>query len=464
MASVNSYVRKFSGRLDGINIIELSKKLDYTIEDFDKRLEIVNDICNHDFFKEYFDSSDTSFVNHNLAMLEDNKHNMSKDRYKQRQDEIKSKKKSTIYYNVHPRCYSEVYSGDPLAEDNNICQFIERMGSYLLFENKRIDGRKKKEEIYEVTTSNMSEGNGIAKDDKSTQTKRDYNNINDEIYINNMLAEKARRRNFKKEIKQNIIEFDYNLEKQLKIIENKRKNELKNTKKQHEIDKINSIYNDLVHRCREKVNFLKSYKEDYDKLKKIRDKKHNLFERNKYNKLINEIQNNMIMCKDAYDKTIYFKSPLRDSTKPDLYLAPYDSKEVVYNLLFIEKPETYNFQSDLDIMLYDIDCLVKKIDWNNPRFAKQKEIMDYISLGYSQKKISKYIDINEKKLEQYLRPVVNEVAKEYKKQKRDVIFLNYIKGTYKKCSKCGEIKLVQDYSKHSQTNDGLRPNCKSCDN
>ena len=51
-------------------------------------------------------------------------------------------------------------------------------------------------------------------------------------------------------------------------------------------------------------------------------------------------------------------------------------------------------------------------------------------------------------------PIVN-VPKEYE----EWYYLNIRKGTYKKCSKCGEVKLISQFSKNGNR---LRGNCKDC--
>jgi len=41
-------------------------------------------------------------------------------------------------------------------------------------------------------------------------------------------------------------------------------------------------------------------------------------------------------------------------------------------------------------------------------------------------------------------------------------YMYICKGKYKKCSKCGEIKLVQRFAKDSSRKDGYDPRCKKC--
>ena len=90
-------------------------------------------------------------------------------------------------------------------------------------------------------------------------------------------------------------------------------------------------------------------------------------------------------------------------------------------------------------------------------------MLDLYKKGESQINIGKILAIDFQKVFRILKGITKKIVKKYNEIYEDWLNLNYIKGKYKKCSKCGEVKLVSGFSKHSLTKDGVRPNCKICD-
>lgn len=52
--------------------------------------------------------------------------------------------------------------------------------------------------------------------------------------------------------------------------------------------------------------------------------------------------------------------------------------------------------------------------------------------------------------------------KKYEEQYEDWIGFNYKKSEWKKCSKCGENKLLRRFDKKSDNRDGYKNICKNC--
>ena len=59
-----------------------------------------------------------------------------------------------------------------------------------------------------------------------------------------------------------------------------------------------------------------------------------------------------------------------------------------------------------------------------------------------------------------LNSVVDLIVKQYEKEYEEWYYLNIRKGEYKKCSKCGEVKLVSQFDKKGKQ--GLQSRCKKC--
>ena len=52
--------------------------------------------------------------------------------------------------------------------------------------------------------------------------------------------------------------------------------------------------------------------------------------------------------------------------------------------------------------------------------------------------------------------------KKYEEVYSDWYYLNVVKGKYKKCKKCNEIKLIQQFDIKNNTKDGYNDVCKNC--
>ena len=58
--------------------------------------------------------------------------------------------------------------------------------------------------------------------------------------------------------------------------------------------------------------------------------------------------------------------------------------------------------------------------------------------------------------------VVEKIVQVYEEQMEDLYYLNIVKGEYKKCTKCGDIKLINKFNKNGKR--GLKSMCKKCEN
>ena len=54
------------------------------------------------------------------------------------------------------------------------------------------------------------------------------------------------------------------------------------------------------------------------------------------------------------------------------------------------------------------------------------------------------------------------IIKQYEEDYEDWYYLNIRKGQYKKCSRCGEIKLISQFNKEPKGKDGYKKHCKKC--
>ena len=86
-------------------------------------------------------------------------------------------------------------------------------------------------------------------------------------------------------------------------------------------------------------------------------------------------------------------------------------------------------------------------------------IIEGIRHNVSYAKLGKELNIKLQNVEKTLNRICDRIVKSFYEDIIDLHFVNESKGKYKKCSRCGEVKLVNQFSKNGNR---LRSNCKNC--
>jgi len=356
------YVGKFKAELNGINIDKIVSKLDYTIIDFDKRMEIVNDICNNDFFIEYFDN----------------------------------------YFKVNPN------TTDQTSIDNNICNSLERVADYLLFSEF---GKEEESEIL-----NYSKQIRISKTEINTDMESEYNQLEE--------IEPRKDINYKKSIIQVITKDDIKKDKYIK----------------------------QLHDTRTKIS--EKSKEYRNNLNSDENAKSNFYIQRKLNEMVRSLDYSMTTYKDSKFGTIYFKRIMPDSEDMQDFMI--DFKEISHIKALLEcKPvpvlsnKWYSYASfALEEMLEATKHKIKSDDLEILEIVRLCNDCTYFEIltehGISKTHIKKSLNRIAKIINKYYLDICE-----------DLWYLNMVKGTYKKCNICGEIKLISKF--HDTYSD-----CKEC--
>ncbi len=128
------------------------------------------------------------------------------------------------------------------------------------------------------------------------------------------------------------------------------------------------------------------------------------------------------------------------------------------------------FDGDTWYFMFDFDNLFEKALSNYPlykRLAESKiegyqniEIQEILEEEFGVKHSLEYIS------SLWRKKIPNLIASEAEDQYLDWYFLNIEKGQYKKCSRCGQIKLAHNkyFSKNKTSRDGFYSICKACRN
>ena len=211
----------------------------------------------------------------------------------------------------------------------------------------------------------------------------------------------------------------------------------------------------------EKYPPMKDYTDFYEYLKEESKRlwntkglsKEDMVRRSKIKKILPEIKKDIIEVKKQLQMPIIWKAPLKDNGGADYDELDMFDKNVVKELLQVHKQ--VDLQDDLSCILVDLDNLI-----NNVEFTKrQYEVLELWRNGLTIENISKELHVKENTVSITLSRAIDSIIKQYEKEYEEWYYLNIRKGTYKKCSKCGEVKLISQFSKNGNR---LRGNCKDC--
>lgn len=312
---------------------------------------------------------------------------------------------------------------DSLYSESNIALALEKLGSYILNSPKHIvDGLEvpKRENIkYKIYDSK----------ELFARACQEYNYINDFARSNgrqSMLSnEKMDGETFPifQPHKQN-----FNKVKTVKFLG-------KNDFKQYP---ILECYNKLHMDLKEKLN----------------DKNLDNNTRNKIAYLIKGVKEDLDDVKLAVMRPIIFKSPLTphsDSHCKDIIIPL--KKEILPLLQY--KYDDIN-DTDMICCILDIKDIVSKCKFTD----RQQKVLELWMKDFNLNDIEKELHMTHKQINSMLNSIVNKIMKKYEEQYEDWIGFNYKKSEWKKCSKCGESKLLKRFDKNG--NKGLKSICKEC--
>jgi hypothetical protein len=309
-------------------------------------------------------------------------------------------------FNVHPK------QSDALSHDDKTCKELESIANYLLYSG---ESNNKKDVEYNFYTERQLKEK-LNKDASYEEVIEGlYNNTDDVNTINFILENK----NYKKAIEQKIFKSDMD------------------------------------------IPVIKKY-EDYKlmllmKLNGLRNTNHDKALQRKIVKQIKSIKTDQIICKDAIKGTIYFKSPLHDSTCIDYDQFDFLEHKHVKQLL---NCTNNNVMNDLGCLVSDINYILDKLNLN----VEELQILNLSRHNKTQQQIADKANCTQPYVNKILTRIASKVVKYYFKMFEDWYYLVVSKGNYKVCLKCGEIKLATKsyFDKKNDNKDGFDHRCKVC--
>lgn len=328
-------------------------------------------------------------------------------------------------------CKANLNTSDTLWSNTNISHFLEAAGTYLLAKEEK---KEKKENI--------------------------------KVY--NTFTEFKRSEQQEKKIRKHgdIVEYDVEDSentngKPIKILKNQKNfklaPDLKITKKDRKkYSEIEDYYEYKKYLLELKEN--KEHRERLAKninldIKELKIKKGG----DVYKFIINQlpkIQDDMLQVKIQKEKNIVWKAPLKDSSNNIMDCDLIDLFDPVHVKALLQVPYNENLIDEIALSKQDI---LNKIELTDT----QKIILSSWEKGVTQNEIAKQLGIAQKNVNLHIDRIVNKFIDKYTEIYEDEYYYVYlVKGEYKKCNKCGEVKLIQRFDKNGKK--GYMPMCKAC--
>lgn len=172
------------------------------------------------------------------------------------------------------------------------------------------------------------------------------------------------------------------------------------------------------------------------------------------NRNIKSVKVDMRDYLDSVLKTVSWKSPLPDKGETDWDEIDMMDKDHVKELLKVKRGG--DLTSDLNCILFDLENLIRDTEFTKD----QKRVLHYWRADKTQKEIASYLDISQQMVNKHIDKCVEKIIETYIRVYEDWYYLNKVKGEYKTCSKCKEVKLVKEFYKIGKGK--YKSKCKSC--
>lgn len=420
-------VKNFYGKIGGVSMRDLTQNLDYGLKTYEERKECLEDILYKDgqpieFFQQVFNQDFDKRIDKDKCVM-----NPKTGQYMHIMDfidvygeeeaiekgYISSNKNHTGLNNSNIKLV--VNGGDNLYSETNIAQGLERMADYLLMaedveRDKRTEYNFYKEEDFErkIRRSGECSLNGIVEKGTSGGTMEGSEVI------------------------------DYLIRK--------------GTNYKLSTDQV------LHKKDVEKVSELQDYQKALDTLTREQKSTDKVYYKKRLGKIKKFIEEDMKTIKDLKLGTIYFKQVLPDSCKIDYDQFDFMDRQMVEELLKM-KPRN-DLQEDLACLTQDLEEIIKECQFNKKdlkiikRLREESSVMD----------IADELELSRQSVNSLVNRIIKKVVEKYEDIYEDWYYLNVVKGKYKQCSKCGEIKIANNrhFKKNSSSKDGLYSICKEC--
>lgn len=352
---------------------------------------------------------------------------------------------------------------DSLYSDSNVCKFLESLGSELIKKYKCDDENERNIKVYhskELFEKAMDEQTELMKiAERSADARYSIENNLDDAFVlskqSKYLIQNKRNVNTTDEL---ILanQINYKLEKKIEKI------------KDVELSDLNNLYKEKYPIVETYYLTYKYYKELYNVLTKYPKCE---WDKHKFKKIIGHgnkrkkkrILRNIYSLREDFIDSIYakarfimFKSPLPDQGCPSW--DEYDEKEPSHVRYALPLSRNEDLQNDVACIVYDLDHTISLCDFTD----MQNKVLKLHRKGKTQEDIGKVFNIDKSVVNRHINSIVNKIVNKNWDLYEDWYYLNICTGTYKKCSKCKKVKIIQQFNKEPKGILGVKSQCKQC--
>lgn len=324
-------------------------------------------------------------------------------------------------------CKTGLNKNDVLWSDTNIANTLEGMATYLLAKAEKDPKEKIKiYDSYELFKRALKEQDMISKHGEYEET------VDSPEHDRNDVIVFRQKKNYKLAPKFSVSNKD--------------------KKKYIEIDEYNKY-----------KEYLLSLRNDESKRKDLSENiniKLNKFKCNTSGDIYRIVQrqiplvsDDMLLTKIKKDRPIQWKAPLKDSVN-QIDWDYLDMLDPIHVKALLNVPKEVDIDSNINITL-------NQLIENAYLTDDQKEILNLWRKDMTQQDIGDALGKSRQVVNKQLDKIVNKIIDAYEKEYAEkYYYINIAKGEYKKCSKCGEIKLIQYFDKKGKQ--GFQSQCKVC--
>ena len=324
---------------------------------------------------------------------------------------------------------------DNLYSDSNIASTLELMGTLIIRSERKRDNPEQYIKVYhsrEMFNKAIDEQNAIRHITENTsEGKYSKEKGLDDLFV---LANQV----------------NYKMEKRFDKLDDKHLEKLDKEygSKYPQVHDYYIGYLSMKHKLKE-MNEIKKLR----KLSKEENIKYKLIKKN-----VRSLKEDFLDCINKKTRPISFKAPLPDSGCPswDMY-DDLDKEHIKALLPFIDR---IDLQDDLSVIIRDLNNTISECEFTDTQW----NVLKLLRQDKTQENIGNILNISKQMVNTHINGIVNKIYNKNLEKYTNLYYLNICKGSYKKCNKCGEIKLTQYFNKKNSLKDGYDTKCKECFN